>query len=67
MTDDWLKEIDNKKIVGAALLDFIDHSLLLKCVMLLFFTSDLPLALRKVCVSMYADNSTLYMSAPTAN
>ena len=22
MTDDWLKEIDNKKIVGAVLLDF---------------------------------------------
>ena len=41
MTDDWLKEIDNKKIVGAILLDFsaavdiIDHNLLLKnvCVM----------------------------------
>lgn len=31
------------------------------------FTSDLPLALRKVCVSIYADNSTLYMSATTAN
>ena len=36
MTDDWLKEIDNKKIVGAVLLDFsaafyiIDHNLLLK-------------------------------------
>ena len=36
MTDDWLKEIDNKKIVGAVLLDFsaafdiIDHNLLLR-------------------------------------
>ena len=36
MTDGWLKEIDNKKIVGAVLLDFsaafdiIDHNLLLK-------------------------------------
>ena len=35
MTDDWLREIDDKKIVGAVLLDFsvsfdiIDHSLLL--------------------------------------
>ena len=34
--DDWLKEIDNKKIVGAVLLDFcavfdiIDHNLLLR-------------------------------------
>ena len=35
MTDDWLKGIDNKKIVGAVLLDFsaaidiIDHNVLL--------------------------------------
>ena len=35
MADDWLKEIDNKKIVGAVLLDFIaafiiiDYKLLL--------------------------------------
>ena len=35
-TDDWLREIDDKIIVGAVLLDFsaafdiIDHSLLLK-------------------------------------
>lgn len=36
MTDDFLKEIANKKIVGAVLIDFIDHSLLLKCVMPLF-------------------------------
>jgi hypothetical protein len=30
-TDDWLREIDSKKIVGAVLCDFdvIDHSLLL--------------------------------------
>ena len=33
MTDDWLKEIDNKNMVGAVLLDFsaafdiIDHNL----------------------------------------
>jgi hypothetical protein len=36
MTDYWLREIDDKKIVGAVLLDFsvafdiIDHSLLLE-------------------------------------
>jgi hypothetical protein len=36
ITDDWLREIDDKKIVGALLLDFsaafaiIDHSLLLE-------------------------------------
>ena len=36
MTDDWLEEIDNKKIAGAVLLDFsaafdiIDHNLMLK-------------------------------------
>ena len=41
ITDDWLKEIDNNKIVGAVMLDFseafdiIDHHLLWKnvCVM----------------------------------
>ena len=26
ITDDWLKEIDNKKFVGAVLLDFSDFS-----------------------------------------
>ena len=31
------------------------------------FTNDLPLALCKACVSMYADNSTVYASAKTAN
>jgi hypothetical protein len=42
MTDDWLKEIDNKKIVGGAQLDFsadfdiIDHNLLLRKSMLAF-------------------------------
>ena len=44
MTDDWLREIDDKMIVWAVLFDFsaafdmIDHSLLLKknvCVMVL--------------------------------
>ena len=36
MTNDWLKYIDNKKVVGAVLLDFsaafdiIDHNLLLE-------------------------------------
>jgi hypothetical protein len=31
------------------------------------FTNDLPLALNKACVSMYADDSTIYASATTAN
>jgi hypothetical protein len=30
------------------------------------FTHDMPLALSKARVSMYADHSTLYMSATTA-
>ena len=34
---------------------------------LIFFTNDLPLALNKSCVSMYADDSTIYASATTAN
>ena len=44
MTDDWLREIDDKMIVGAALLDFsaafdiIDHSLLLEKCMCYGFT-----------------------------
>ena len=29
------------------------------------FTNDLPLALNKACVSMYADDSTIYPSATT--
>ena len=29
------------------------------------FTNDLPLVCKKACMSMYADDSTLYMSAPT--
>ena len=43
MTDDWLKEIDNKKIVEAVLLDFsatldiIDHNLLLRTQVLWVF------------------------------
>ena len=31
------------------------------------FTNDLPLALNKACVSMYADDSILYASATTDN
>jgi hypothetical protein len=44
MTDDWLREIDDKIIVGAVLLDFsaafdsIDHSLLLEKCMCYGFT-----------------------------
>ena len=44
MTDDWLREIDDKKIVGAVLLDFsvafdiIDQSLLLAKLMCYDFT-----------------------------
>ena len=43
MTDECLKEIDNKNIVGAVLLDFraafdiIDHNLLLNKLVLLLF------------------------------
>jgi hypothetical protein len=32
-----------------------------------FFTNDLLLALNKACVSMYADESTIYASSITAN
>ena len=35
--------------------------------LLSIFTNDLPLALNKACVSMYADDSTTYASATTAN
>ena len=31
------------------------------------FTNDLPLVCKKACVSMYADDSTLYMSAQTVD
>ena len=34
---------------------------------LFHFTNDLPLALNQACVSMYADYSTIYVSATTAN
>ena len=34
---------------------------------LLFSIVNLPLALNKACVSMYADDSTIYASATTAN
>jgi hypothetical protein len=46
MSDDWLREIDDKKIVGAVLLEFsvafikiMDHSLLLEKVVLWLYTS----------------------------
>ena len=44
MTDDWLREIDDKMIVGAVLLEFsaafdiIDHSLLLEKLVLWLYT-----------------------------
>ena len=44
MTDDWLREIDDKKIVGPVLLDFIaafniiDHILLLEKLVCYGFT-----------------------------
>jgi hypothetical protein len=34
---------------------------------ILYFTNDLPLVLNKACVSIYADDSTLYVSATTTN
>ena len=46
MTDDWLKEIYNKKIVGAVLLDFsatfeiIDHNLWLRKLMCYGFSTS---------------------------
>ena len=45
MTDDWLREIDDKKIVGAVLLDFnvafdiMDHSLPLEKHVLWLYTT----------------------------
>lgn len=46
MTDDWLKEIEKKKIVGAVLLaafDSIDHELMLeKLERYCFSQSELP-------------------------
>ena len=116
MTDDWLREIDKKKMVGAVLLDFtaafdiIDHKFLLKLECYGFFlsalswiqtylanrkqivfflcrkvrcgvpqgsclgplrytifTNDMPLVLNESYISMYADDSTIYTSASTAN
>ena len=46
MTDDWLREIDDKNIMGSVLLDFsaafdiIDHSLLSEKRMCYGFTPD---------------------------
>jgi hypothetical protein len=60
MTDDWLKEIDNIKIVGAVLFDFsavfdiIDHNLLLKkCMCYGFSTSAI------LWILSYLSNRTL--------
>ena len=118
MTDDWLKEIEQKNLVGAVLLDFtaafdiIDHGILLKklecygftesailwmksyltnrkqqvyfngsysevgeiscgvpqgsCLgplLYTIFTNDLPLVLERASISMYADDSTIYVAA----
>jgi hypothetical protein len=56
---------------------FMDASLMSKCGVMQgsslgplhfsIFTNDLPLALNKACVSMYADDSTIYTSVTTAN
>jgi hypothetical protein len=46
LTDDWLKEIDEKEIVGGVLLDIIDHNLLLK--KLVCYSSDIPVGLSSV-------------------
>lgn len=122
MTDDWLREIEEKKIVGAVLIDFsaafdiINHNLLLKklecygfdqsavswfesylanrtqtvffngsysdvravncgvpqgsCLgplLYTIFTNDLPLAVKRANIAMYADDSTIYTSALTTN
>ena len=117
ITDDWLKEIDNKKIVGAVLLDFsttfdiigqyvmcygfstsalnpqygnlsnrtqwvffngsfsnvkhvkcgVPQASCLSPLLFAIFTNDLPMELNKACVSMYANDSTIYTSATTAN
>jgi hypothetical protein len=113
MTDDWLKDIDNKRIVGVILLtincccknvcvlafqplpycgfrdiylielrgsslmearDNVKHvncgvpqGCSLGPLLFYIFTNDLPLALNKACVSMYADDSTIYASATTAS
>ena len=69
MTDDWLREIDDKNIVGAVLLDFsatfdiIDHSLTLEKHVLWLYTScynvdkELPcLTEHKGCYLMEASN-----------
>ena len=59
MTDDWLREIDDKMIVGAGLLDFsaafdiIDHSLLLEKLMYCSFT---PTAI--LWIKSYPSNRT---------
>jgi hypothetical protein len=122
VTDDWLRKIDDKKILATAMLEFsaafdiIDHGLLMEKHMcygfippailwtrsylsnrtqkvffngslyniiqvesgiiqdsclgpLLFsiFTNDMPLALSKASVSMYADDSTLCTSPTTVS
>ena len=60
MTDDWLREIDDKMIVGAVLLDFsaafdiIDHSLLLEKHMCYGFTAPAIMWMKS-----YLSNRTL--------
>lgn len=122
MTDDWITNIDNRKLVGAVMLDFsaafdvIDHDLLigkLECygftrtavswikdyltgrkqrvffngslsdvkdiycgvpqgsclgpLLFSIFTNDLPLCTKNTNVVMYADDTTLYCAATSAN
>ena len=70
MTDDWLREIDNKNIVGAVLLDFsaafdiINHSLLPEKHMCYGFTSLLYCGYRVNCLTEHRGRS-LMEASPT--